>query len=140
MRFIRNRIPSARGIVPALLLSALALVAQAAAQERPATVPDSQIQAGRKVFLGVGQCSRCHGSEGQGTDDGAPLISGTWKLGDGSYRWLTHIISHAGVSARGRDGDPQAMRGPALLAPEELRAVACYVWSISRGRAPRPKS
>jgi mono/diheme cytochrome c family protein len=140
MRLVRNRTFGARAIVPALLLIALTVVAQAAAQGRPATVTDSGVQAGRKVFLGVGQCARCHGSEGQGTDDGVPLISGTWKLGDGSYPWLMHIIRHAGVSARGRDGDPQAMRGPTLLAPEEVKAVACYVWSISRGRAPRPKS
>lgn len=127
------------GKVTVLLLTAalasLALPSRAEGQGQPA-MSDSLIQAGRKVYIGLGQCARCHGDQGQGTEEGVPLVSGSWKLGDGSYDWLVHVIRHAGVSARGRDGERQAMRGPALLFPDEIRAVASYVWSISRGRGP----
>jgi mono/diheme cytochrome c family protein len=117
----------------ALLLGGTRLSAQA----RPAGVTDSMLTFGREIYLGTGQCARCHGEQGEGTAEGEPLRAGTWKLGSGDYEWLTSIIRHSGVAARGRDGDPLAMRGPTLLSPDEIRAVAAYVWSISRDRVPK---
>ena len=77
----------------------------------------------------------CHGVRGEGTAEAEPLISGVWKLGNGSYDWLAHVTRHSGIAARGRDGDPLPMRGPTLLSADEVTAVAAYVWTISRGRA-----
>ena len=112
--------------------------ARLSAQARPAGVTDSVLEAGRVIYLGSGQCARCHGEHGEGTEEGEALSSGTWKLGSGDYEWLPSIIRHSGVAARGRDVDPLPMRGPTLLLPEEVRAVAAYVWSISRERVPKP--
>jgi len=122
------------------LLGILSLLggARLTAQARPAGVTDSLVEAGRTIYLGAGECSRCHGEQGEGTEEGEALRSGTWKLGSGDYEWLPTIIRHSGVAARGRDGDPLAMRGPTLLSTEEVSAVAAYVWSISRERVPKP--
>jgi mono/diheme cytochrome c family protein len=96
------------------------------------------IDSGAAIYAGKGNCARCHGAEGGGTEDGPPLTTGQWKLGSGDYAWLIHITRHSGIAAWGRDGDPTPMRGPTLLSEEEVRAVAAYVWSISRNRRPGP--
>jgi mono/diheme cytochrome c family protein len=104
------------------------------AQARPRAVTDRAIARGKALYEGRGQCAGCHGVRGEGTEVGEPLAAGTWKLGDGSYDWLTKVIRHSGIAARGRDGDPLPMRGPTLLSEREVREVAAYVWSISRQR------
>jgi mono/diheme cytochrome c family protein len=106
----------------------------AGAQERPAGVTDSAVSRGQLLYAGNGNCAACHGAQGEGTEEGVPLVSGKWELGDGSYAWLQHVIRHSGIAVRGRDGDPMPMRGPTLLSPEEIADVAAYVWTISRQR------
>ena len=125
-------------VIGACALLGLAGAGGAAAQDHPAGVTDSTIAAGQEVYAGRGQCVKCHGDEGQGTAEATALDSGQWKLTDGSYEGLLLVIRHSGISAAGRDGDPLPMRGPTLLQPGEVRAVAAYVWSISRARAPKP--
>ncbi len=121
-------------------LAALAAVGAMglAAQEQPREVTDKAVKRGQALYLGKGDCARCHGEVGEGSAEGDALIAGTWKLGDGSYDWLVHVVRHSGIAARGRDGDPVPMRGPTLLSEKEVREVAAYVWSISRGRAAAP--
>ena len=106
----------------------------ARAQERPAGVTDASVSRGQELYAGKGNCAACHGAQGEGTEEGVPLASGKWELGDGSYAWLQHVIRHSGIAVRGRDGDPMPMRGPSLLSPEEIADVAAYVWTISRKR------
>jgi mono/diheme cytochrome c family protein len=108
--------------------------AGASAQARPAGVTDAAVSRGRELYAGKGNCAACHGAQGEGTEEGVPLASGKWELGDGSYDWLQHVIRHSGIAVRGRDGDPMPMRGPSLLSPEEIADVAAYVWTISRKR------
>lgn len=117
----------------ALLLGVLATGANA--QARPPAVTDAAIGRGKTLYAGKGDCARCHGGKGEGTPEGVSLTSERWKLGPGSYEWLQHVIRHSGIAARGRDGDPQPMRGPTLLTPAEINDVAAYVWSISRKKA-----
>jgi mono/diheme cytochrome c family protein len=112
----------------------LGWTAGAAAQERPAGVTDTAVSRGQQLYVGKGNCANCHGAAGEGTEEGVPLTSGKWELGDGSYAWLQKVIRHSGIGARGRDGDPMPMRGPTLLSPEEIADVAAYVWTISRKR------
>lgn len=129
-----------RGLMSStVLIGVLALAAPPilGGQARPAQVTDKAIARGERLYLGKGQCAGCHGQKGEGSEVGEPLVTGTWKLGDGGFDWLVHVIRHSGIAARGRDGDPQPMRGPTLLSDREVRSVAAYVWSISRNRAPK---
>lgn len=129
---------SVRLMICALLLASLVAAAPADAQAtpRPDGVTDARIGAGDTIYHGVGNCAGCHGLKGEGTPDGATLITGQWKLGDGSYEWLIHITRHAGIGARGPAGDPAPMRGPTQLDAGQVEAVAAYIWSISRAMKP----
>jgi mono/diheme cytochrome c family protein len=100
----------------------------------PPGVTVEQVRLGFDLYHGKGACPVCHGDLGVGTPDGPPLIVGQWKLGPGTIEWLADITRHAGWGATSRAGDPLPMRGPTVLDSAEVRAVATYVWSISRGR------
>ena len=98
------------------------------------SVADTAI--GNQLFHGLGDCNDCHGDGGVGTPEGPPLVSGTWKLGDGSYEWLLRMTPHAGWGVRERGGDPRPMRGPGVLDSVQVDQVTRYVWTISRDRRP----
>ncbi len=123
-----------------LLVAALAWVAPVSAQQLqpPTGVTLERVENGLRLYHTKGACAACHGELGVGTADGPVLVTGTWKLGPGTYEWLRHITRHAGWGATSSDADPQAMRGPTVLDSAEVSAVAAYVWSISRGRAAGP--
>lgn len=119
------------------LTLALTVAACHAAQVSPGPPPgatEQEVMAGRDLYHGLGGCATCHGDAGVGTAEGPELVGGTWQLGDGSLPWLEHMTRHGGLGARSRDDDPQAMRGPTALDSAQVRRVAIYVWSISRGR------
>lgn len=103
-----------------------------------APTDSATIAAGRVLYQGRGGCVQCHGEEGQGTPDGPSLATGPWTLADGSFESLIHVTRHAGWGTRGRDGEPQRMRGPTALDSADVRRVATYVFSISRAKQ-RPK-
>lgn len=101
---------------------------------RPEGVTPERVVEGLRLYHTKGACAGCHGDLALGTVDGPLLVSGRWKLGPGNYEWLVHMTRHAGWGATARAGDPQPMRGPTVLDPAEVNAVAAYVWSVSRGR------
>jgi mono/diheme cytochrome c family protein len=121
----------------ATLLSACAAQSGTGGPAGPPAVALADTAAGNQLFHGLGDCSDCHGEGGVGTSDGPPLVSGTWKLGDGSYEWLLQMTRHAGWGVRDRGGDPQAMRGPTVLDSVQVSQVARYVYAISRDRKSR---
>jgi mono/diheme cytochrome c family protein len=132
----------------AALLAALAVVGlagRAAAQDstppKAKHAPSQRVARGRALFHGAGGCAECHGTNGVGTADGPSLTAGPWTKADGTLPSLIHMTRHAGWGSRGREGDPQAMRGPTTLDSAQVRLVADYVFSISRGktREPRPR-
>ena len=100
----------------------------------PPGASEQEVIAGRDLYHGLGGCAGCHGDAGVGTAEGPELVGGQWRMGDGSLPWLEHMTRHGGLGARTRDDDPQAMRGPTALDSAQVRKVAIYVWSISRGR------
>lgn len=99
----------------------------------PPGMTAEDIAAGREHYHGVGGCVPCHGEAGTGTEEGPALDDQAWELGDGSFPWLVQMTKHAGWGMRDRGGDPQPMRGPTVLDSVQVRQVAAYVWSISRG-------
>ena len=122
----------------ALLAAAPPVEGQQPDTVRPAAVTDARIAAGDTLYHGAGGCAGCHGQRGVGTADGPGLVSGTWRRGPGTYEWLVHFSQHAGPGSRSPDADPSAMRGPGTLDSTQVRAVAAYVWAISRKMLPGP--
>lgn len=131
-----NRVTAICSATLLAVLAARPLTAQEIA--RPGDVTQEQAAAGLRLYHGKGACTPCHGELGLGTVEGPPLVSGRWKLGPGTFEWLVHITRHAGWGATSRAGDPQPMRGPTVLDSAEVKAVAAYVWSISRCRVVSP--
>ncbi len=135
MRHSNNRLATA--MAPWLMLGLGLLISSPASSQEvaaPAGVTTESVRTGFDLYHGKGACDQCHGELALGTPDGPALVTGRWKLGPGTVEWLAHITRHAGWGATSRGGDPLPMRGPTVLDTAEIRAVATYVWSVSRGR------
>jgi glucose/arabinose dehydrogenase/mono/diheme cytochrome c family protein len=106
---------------------------QPASLTPPPGVTKDQVALGDRIFHGEvanGTCAGCHGSDGSGTGVGADLISGPWLWSDGSLAGITKTVTE-GVR-KPKTGAPMAPSGGAALKPDEVKAVAAYVYTISR--------
>lgn len=87
---------------------------------------------GRTIFTGKGNCWVCHGRDGRGTSLAPNLSDAEWLNGDGTVEAVAEIV---------RRGVPRPRRFPGMMPPgggasltdAEVRAVAAYVVSLSRG-------
>jgi glucose/arabinose dehydrogenase/mono/diheme cytochrome c family protein len=84
--------------------------------------------------VGGATCTGCHGAGGTGTALGPNLTDTQWLWGDGSYRAIAKTIA-AGVPEPKQYRAPMPPMGGAELTPEQVSAVAAYVWGLSH-RAP----
>lgn len=108
----------------------------AAAQELPEEVTREAVQQGERLFGGDGFCHTCHGPDGGGIPNLAPDLSdGAWIHVDGSLEELTAVVREGVPAERSTTGIPMPPRGGASLSPEQVRAVAAYVWTLSRDGA-----
>ena len=92
----------------------------------------AQVALGDRVFhgsVGGASCSGCHGSDVKGSAVGSDLTSGVWLWGDGSMPAITATIVN-GVPNPKRTTGLMPPLGGAPLSPEELAAVAAYVWAV----------
>ncbi|HXY96811.1 MAG TPA: c-type cytochrome [Steroidobacteraceae bacterium] len=88
---------------------------------------------GDRVFHGReggASCTGCHGSDARGTPLGPSLEGPTWLWSDGSYAGLETTIRE-GVPQPKRYRSPMPPMGGASLTPEQVSAVAAYVWALS---------
>lgn len=132
----RERVFAGLVLAAALGLGATGLPAQATPRDRPAGVTDSAIQWGRALYRGPANCSACHGRQGRGTAYGPDLADAIWWHGPGSYEWLVREVAHGIPEQLTVTGQPMPARGEAPMNPDDVRAVAAYVWSISH--PPKP--
>jgi len=108
--------------------------AQEAAAPLPEGVTAEEIALGDDVFHGkvaAGACEGCHGVDGRGTPLGPNLTDGTWLWGDGSLAAITKTIKD-GVPEPKDFRSPMPPLGGTPLTPDQLAAVAAYVWTLSR--------
>jgi glucose/arabinose dehydrogenase/mono/diheme cytochrome c family protein len=84
--------------------------------------------------VGGATCTGCHGAAGTGTPLGPNLTDTQWLWGDGSYRSIAKTIA-AGVPEPKQYRAPMPPMGGAELTPDQVSAVAAYVWGLSH-RAP----
>ncbi len=80
--------------------------------------------------VGGASCAGCHGANATGSPLGPNLTSGKWLWSDGSYAGIMRTIRQ-GVPHPKQYRSPMPPMGGAQLTPDELRALAAYVWALS---------
>ena len=98
------------------------------------TITPAMVALGRDIFQGKvagGLCATCHGKDAKGVQGLGPnLTDATWLHGDGSMEFLTTLIS-TGVMKPKQGASIMPPYGGTPLKPDQLRAVAAYVHSLS---------
>ena len=97
----------------------------------PAGVTPAAIAQGKKLFSGEGLCFSCHGPEAKGLV-GPDLTDRTWLLGTGTFDEIVARIVEGVPAGKSKSGVIMPPKGGAKLKDEQLRAIAAYVWSLSR--------
>lgn len=106
--------------------------AEAAAASAPDCPDVSQdlVDDGRQVFAGPGTCFACHGAEATGSQLAPDLTDAEWLNVDGSYASIVELVG-TGVSEPKQFPAPMPPMGGASLTPDQVCAVAAYVYSLS---------
>ncbi|MGH7562418.1 MAG: c-type cytochrome [Gemmatimonadales bacterium] len=117
--------------VVAATLMAPALAAQAPRDSLPNGVTAERIARGRDLFLGAGLCMACHGADAKGAV-GPDLTDTLWQHHKGSYEEIYAQLVRGIPAEESKSGTLMPPRGGSSLTDDELRAVAAYVWSLSR--------
>jgi mono/diheme cytochrome c family protein len=119
-------------------------IAEAPAKPPEGTHPDAGVPVpdgatpeivalGEQVYhgqVGGAACMGCHGNSGQGSTLGPALTGKKWLWSDGSYAGIAKTIRE-GVPQPKQYRSPMPAMGGAQLTPEQVSAVAAYVWSLS---------
>ncbi len=99
------------------------------------TLPAALVALGDSIYHGRvagGTCFACHHADGKGMPGlGPDLTDGTWLHGDGSVAFLETII-RVGVSKPKLAAAAMPPMGGATLTAHQIRAVAAYVYVMSR--------
>jgi glucose/arabinose dehydrogenase/mono/diheme cytochrome c family protein len=96
---------------------------------------------GQRIYrgeVGGAACTGCHGDSGQGTPLGPDLTGKKWLWSDGSYAGIAKTITE-GVSQPKQYRSPMPPMGGAQLTPDQVSALAAYVWSLSHRASPNRK-
>jgi mono/diheme cytochrome c family protein len=90
------------------------------------------VAVGERIFrgeVGGAPCAGCHGINGAGSPVGPNLTRGKWIWGDGSLNAIKTTINNGVPKPKNFPG-AMPPKGGAQLTPEQVDAVAAYVWSI----------
>lgn len=103
----------------------------------PAGVTSAMIALGDSLY-NSGSCQRCHGQKGVGANNGPALVTGPWLHSKGTYDeiigTITNGVPRASIKDASRRFPMNGRGGPMALNDEQVKAVAAYVWSISRDK------
>lgn len=117
----------AAAVILAALVDARAV---SAALPTPPGATAEQVAQGMALFQG-GSCADCHGRNATGEPAGPPLNTGSPLWTDGSLAQITDVIGN-GVPQPMQYPKPMPPMGGAQLSPDELAAIAAYVWAVGR--------
>ncbi len=87
---------------------------------------------GEKIYrgqIGGAACSGCHGPAAAGTTLGPNLTDPTWLWSDGSFTGIAETIK-TGVMQPKQFRSPMPPMGGAQLTPDQISAVAAYIWGL----------
>ena len=114
--------------------------AGAAASTASLPVPEGatreMVALGDRIYhgqVGGATCTGCHGASAAGTALGPDLTDSKWLWSDGSYAAIAKTIA-AGVPNPKQFRAPMPPMGGAQLTPDQVSAVAAYVWGLSHRR------
>ncbi len=106
---------------------------QQAASKLPEGVTMEMVKQGAEVYSGAGLCGACHGPEAKGVPNlGSDLTDAEWVSGDGSYETILDAILKGVPAEKTSSGSPMPPRGGSKITDEQVRAVAAYVYTLSR--------
>lgn len=101
------------------------------ADSLPPGVTPAMVTEGKVVFQGAGLCLACHGPEGKG-GIGPDLADTVWLHHDGGFDALVRQITTGITLDESKTGQLMPPRGGGTISDAQIRAVAAYVWSLSR--------
>jgi len=110
----------------------------APADSLPEGVTPAMVTSGKELFGGKGLCLACHGPDAKG-GLGPDLTDTEWLHGEGRF---TEIVARILLGVPDEDsitGQSMPPKGGSTLTEEEIRAVAAYVWTLSRGGPGHPR-
>jgi mono/diheme cytochrome c family protein len=93
---------------------------------------------GERIYrgqVGGAACTGCHGESGEGTPLGPDLTGKKWLWSDGSYAGIAKTITE-GVLQPKQYRSPMPPMGGSQLTPDQISAVAAYVWGLSHRASP----
>ena len=106
----------------------------------PGSVPEGatakMAALGDSIFHGEtagGMCFTCHGADAKGTALAPSLLAHKWITGDGSYMFIQQRVTEGVPTPTPPYPGPMLPMGGAQLTAAQIKAVAAYVYSISRG-------
>jgi Cytochrome c, mono- and diheme variants len=119
-----------------LLLAAIPILigTRAFASRQQPAPPDSTaitpatVDLGRAIFHGQGTCFACHGAKLEGSQIAPTLMPHAWRdAKNGDLTEIFRIATH---------GVPSTLMVayPGGISAAQAKAVASYVWSVSRGK------
>jgi glucose/arabinose dehydrogenase/mono/diheme cytochrome c family protein len=106
----------------------------------PVGATRAMLALGDRIFHGqvaAATCTGCHGAGATGTPLGPDLTQAHRLWGDGSYASLAKTIT-AGVPQPKQYRSAMPPMGGAQLSPEQVSAVAAYIWGLSHRPRPAP--
>lgn len=99
----------------------------------PEGLTPEMVKRGRQLYRDRGLCYSCHGMRGRGVPRaGSSLRDDEWLHADGSYRSILARVANGVTVEVSESGMPMPPRGGADLTDDEVRAVAGWVWWMSR--------
>ena len=110
----------------------------ASALPLPSGATRRQVQLGQRIFEGQaagGTCAGCHGADAKGTSVGPDLTSGKFLWGNGSLAAIKRTIEQ-GVAHPKQSTGAMPPKGGAPLSPQDVAAVAAYVWALGHQQNP----
>ena len=99
----------------------------------PKGATPAMVALGDRIYhgqVGGAGCVGCHGESAKGSPLGPDLTAKKWLWSDGSYAGILKIIRD-GVPQPKEYRSPMPAMGGAQLTPDQLSAVAAYVWALS---------
>ncbi|MCC7002753.1 MAG: c-type cytochrome [Gemmatimonadaceae bacterium] len=103
----------------------------------PAGVTPAMITLGDSLY-NAGSCQRCHGQKGVGANNGPALVTGPWLHSKGTFEeivtTITNGVPRASIKDAARRFPMNGRGGNMNLNDDQIKAVAAYVWSISRDK------
>lgn len=99
------------------------------------TVSAADLERGRQAYQ-TGQCFKCHGEGGSGTQRGPRLADQQWAHCDGSVEGILGVLQTGVPEDQVKDSRFKFGMNPAterISSPEELQALAEYVHSLGKG-------